>query len=78
MINVVKNTGKPNIRYVPFLPDLINPMDDLPLSGKKTIRFCIQTTDNGIEILGDSHDDTILDQLFTQAGVKEIERMLCG
>ena len=65
------------IKYVTHLPDLIKP-EDYSESERKKIRVQIRTTDEGIEILGDSMYPQLLEKLLGEAGAEEILGVLCG
>ena len=68
----------PRIRLVSNLPDLMTAADDPDPSGKKRVRVRMTYTDEGIEIIGDSLDESVLEELLIKMGAAEIEKMLCG
>jgi hypothetical protein len=63
---------------VSHLPDLITEEDYLDFPERKKIRLRIETTEQGIEIIGDSMYAHLVEELLIQLGADEIERMLCG
>ncbi|MGK7874146.1 MAG: radical SAM-modified peptide, FtsH ternary system-associated [Xenococcaceae cyanobacterium] len=69
---------RPKTRFVPHLPDLITEEDYLDSPEQQKIRVRIELTDQGVEILGDSMYAHLVEELLTQLGADEIERMLCG
>jgi len=70
---------QPAIKYVADLPDLITQEDKLDTGpAQKKVRIRIQSTDKGVEIIGDSMYDYVLEPLLARAGAKEIEKTLCG
>lgn len=68
----------PRIRFVSGLPDLITAADDPDPSGRKRVRVRISCSDEGIEIIGDSLYESVLEELLIKMGAEEIEKMLCG
>ncbi|ETR70525.1 MAG: hypothetical protein OMM_08753 [Candidatus Magnetoglobus multicellularis str. Araruama] len=69
---------KPEIKFVSHLPDLMTMEDYNEVSNKKKVRIRIQNTDSGIEIIGDSMHDYLLEDILARAGALKIERTLCG
>lgn len=65
-------------RFVSHLPDLITEEDYLDEPDNQKIRIRISLNDEDIEILGDSMYAQLLEELLTDLGASEIERMLCG
>jgi hypothetical protein len=71
------------LRYVGELEELLRPGDyDAPDAGR-LVRLRIRITPGGgVEVLGDSPDPRLLDDLLSQLacdlGVKELEALLCG
>lgn len=72
-----QNGGRPRLRFVDHLPDLITE-EDYQTPERKRVRVRITVTDDGLEILGDSMYAALLEDLLARAGADEIERMLCG
>ena len=66
------------VRFVDYLPDLIQEEDYLDESSQHKIRVRISLIDEDLEILGDSMHARALEELLTNLGASEIERMLCG
>jgi hypothetical protein len=64
--------------FVRHLPDLMTPEDYNDTSGRKKIRIQIKSTEQGIEVLGDSMYPDLLVNLFSKLEIKEIETVLCG
>ena len=69
---------RPQTSFVSHLPDLITEEDYLDSPEQKKIRIRIETTEQGIEILGDSMYVHLVEELLIQLGAAEIQRMLCG
>jgi len=69
---------RPQTRFVAHLPDLITEDDYHQSPEQQKIRVRIELTDEGVEILGDSMYAHLIEDLLTQLGADEIERMLCG
>ena len=70
--------NEPKIRYVPYLEDLMQEQDYEKPGNGKVVKIKITVNDQGVEVLGDSMYAKILETLLTEAGVKEIQKMLCG
>lgn len=65
-------------RFVPDLPDLIQPEEYPQDPGGRRVRLRIRHTRDGIEILGDAVRARELESLLERLGPEAIERMLCG
>lgn len=52
--------------------------DDENTHGRRTIKFRITVTSEGVTILGDSQHPIALDELLARLGAAEVEQMLCG
>ncbi len=70
------------LRYVGELEELLRPGDyDAPDAGR-LVRLRIQRTPGGVEVLADSPDPRLLDDLLgklaSDLGVDEMEALLCG
>jgi hypothetical protein len=73
-----KQESRPAVRFVAHLPDLMKPEDYAAPPGVKKVRVRISVTDEGVEILSDSPYPALLEDLLAQAGVDEMEKVLCG
>lgn len=74
-------TPPPDIRFVPHLPDLLEPDEyaqDDPAPGARLIKVQIRVTAEGVTILSDTQTPLELEALLARLGVREIEQMLCG
>ena len=69
---------RPEVRFVPHLPDLITEEDYLEPPGRKKVRVRITVDDDGVKVLGDSMYARELEELLARCGGGAIERMLCG
>lgn len=71
---------KPDIIYVQAeeLPDLLTTADYAQESAPKKIKLRIKTSEQGIEILGDSMYPGELEMLLRGLDAKEIRMILCG
>ncbi|NIA19767.1 MAG: hypothetical protein GWP07_04960 [Xanthomonadaceae bacterium] len=69
---------RPKIRFVDSLPNLITADDYRQEAPGCKVRVRIRQTEEGIEILADSQYIAQLETLLTAAGIKEMERVLCG
>jgi hypothetical protein len=69
---------RPTARFVAHLPDLITAEDYAAPPGVKKVRVRITITEEGVEILSDSPYPALLEALLAQAGVEEVEKVLCG
>jgi len=83
MVNQLKpdqksDHDKPKIKFVSHLPDLMTIQDYSKPCDKKKVKIRIEMTDAGIDIIGDSMYDFLLEDILSNAGAKEIERVLCG
>jgi len=65
-------------RFVADLPDLMTYADYATPSGGKKVRLRITLTDKGVEILGDSAYPSLLEELLSQIGADQVEKVLCG
>ncbi len=70
------------LRYVGELEELLRPGDyDAPDAGR-LVRLRIRRTSGGVELLADSPDPRLLDDLFGKLardlGIDELEALLCG
>ncbi len=68
----------PNPKFVTHLPDLMTAEDYAAPPDVKKVRVRITFSDEGVEILADSPYPILLEKLLAQAGVDEVEKMLCG
>jgi len=68
----------PNIRFTDSLPNLITPDDYRQEDHGCKIRVQICQTEEGVEIIGDSRHIVELESLLAAAGIREMERVLCG
>jgi hypothetical protein len=65
-------------RFVPHLPDLIDPGEyDDDLSGR-LVRLRIRADEEGVEILSDGSRAAVIERLLEGLDPEEIEQMLCG
>jgi len=69
---------RPAVRFVGHLPDLMTAEDYAAPPEVKKVRVRITFTDEGVEILSDSPYPALLEELLTQAGLDEMEKVLCG
>ncbi|MDJ0837767.1 MAG: hypothetical protein QNK37_14725 [Acidobacteriota bacterium] len=65
-------------RFVPHLPDLIQPDEYEGDPEGRLVRFQITTTEDGIVILGDAMRSIPLEKMLHRLGADSIEQMLCG
>ena len=66
------------ITFVDHIPDLMT-WDDYELAHRRRlVRICLQITDNGLEIIGDSPYPQMLEDLLEALSPEAIEMMLCG
>jgi hypothetical protein len=65
-------------RFVPDLPDLIQPEDYASDPDGRRVRIRISVTEDRVEILGDAMRPQVLERLLEEMGAKIIEQMLCG
>ena len=65
-------------RFVPELPDLIAPEEYAADPDGRRVRFRIDMSGDGVEILGDAVRATELERLIEALGVEVVEQMLCG
>ena len=72
----MKNT--PRTKLVPHLPDLMTYDDYETAHEQKKVRFRLQLTDAGLEIIGDSPYPAELDKLLAALDPEIIEKMACG
>jgi hypothetical protein len=71
-------TNEPKILYVEHIPDLIT-WDDYEMAhARKTVRFRVRVTDEGIELVGDSPYPQLVEEILAHLGPNAIEMMLCG
>ena len=73
-----KSKIQPKTRFVSYLPDLITEGDYLEPVDRPKLRVQIKSTEEGVEILGDSLYAALVEKMLTECGTEEIERMLCG
>lgn len=66
------------INFVDHLPDLMTWDDYEAADRRKTVRFRLALTEDGLEIIGDSPYPHLLDELLESLGPDAIEMMLCG
>lgn len=72
---------QPAVRFVPHLPDLIEPQEyeqDGTAPGERLVRVRIRVTEDGVTILADAQAPLEVEALLARLGVREIEQMLCG
>lgn len=72
------SSTKPRLRFVGHIPDLMTIEDHSDSSGSRKVRIRIACTDKGIEIIGDSANSHLLDELLLKIGAEEVEGVLCG
>ena len=65
-------------RFVPYLPDLIEPADYPDDPAGRRVRLRIRVGEEGVEILGDAARAATLEDLLEGLGAQEIQQMLCG
>lgn len=65
-------------RFVPELPDLIQPEEYAGDPLGQRVRFAIRATDDGVEILGDAMTVARLEEILEALEPDVIEQMLCG
>ena len=65
-------------RFVQHLPDLIQPEEYEGDPEGRLMRLKIETTEEGVVILGDAMRAIPLEQLLRKLGAETIEQMLCG
>ncbi|MFO1433384.1 MAG: radical SAM-modified peptide, FtsH ternary system-associated [Candidatus Competibacteraceae bacterium] len=65
-------------RFVPHLPDLIQPEDYPGDPMGRRLRFRIRATEEGVELLGDAVRPEALEKLLESLEADVIEQMLCG
>jgi hypothetical protein len=73
--------AEPTIRFVPYLPDLMQHDDyrnDGQDPGARTVKFRIVVTPEGLSIIADAQYPITLEDLLARLGAREIEQMLCG
>ncbi len=71
----------PTIRFVPHLPDLMEPgeyEEDGRAQGERVVKVQIRVTPEGVTILSDTQHPLELEALLARLGVREIEQMVCG
>jgi hypothetical protein len=68
----------PAFRFVPHLPDLIQPEDYAGDPDGRRVRFQIRATADGVEVLGDAMRPEGLEKLLAALTPEVIEQMLCG
>ena len=69
---------QPAIAYVNNIPDLITGDDYAVIQQRKLVRFRLQVTDDGLEIIGDSPYPCLLDDLLEALSPQVVEKILCG
>ena len=67
-----------HIRFTDSLPNLITPADYHQDDHGCKIRVQIRQTEEGVEIIGDSRHIVKLESLLAAAGIRVVERVLCG
>lgn len=65
-------------RFVPDLPDLIEPEEYPEHPDGRLVRFHISVSEDGVEILGDAFRPEVLEEILGRFGPDVIEQMLCG
>jgi hypothetical protein len=65
-------------RFVPELPDLIQPEEYASDPKGARVRVRIRLTADGVEVLADAMRPAELDRLLEALGARVIEQMLCG
>ncbi len=78
----MRRPAEVRLRYVGELEELLRPGDyDAPDAGR-LVRLRIRRTPGGVEVLADSPDPRLLDDLLGELakdlGVDELEALLCG
>jgi len=69
---------KPKIKYVNTLPDLMTQDDYADTMSQQKVRVRICVSEKGVEIIGDSQIQHLVDDMFEAEGAKVIEKILCG
>ncbi|MDJ0842264.1 MAG: hypothetical protein QNK37_37530 [Acidobacteriota bacterium] len=65
-------------RFVPELPDLIQPEEYAGDPEGRRLRVRLRATDQGLELLGDAANPAYLERLLAVLGAEVVEQMLCG
>jgi len=65
-------------RFVPDLPDLIQPEEYPDHPDGRLLRFRISVTERGVEITGDAFRPEVLEEILGRLRPAEIEQTLCG
>ncbi|GAA3250451.1 radical SAM-modified peptide, FtsH ternary system-associated [Dactylosporangium siamense] len=67
-------------RYVPDLPDLIDPAEYDAHPGGRLVRVRITTTADGVTILGDAFRPELLERILAAVAGDDgdVDQMLCG
>jgi FtsH ternary system-associated peptide len=65
-------------RFVPDLPDLIQPEDYPSDPDGRRVRIRIRITEDRVEILGDAMRPQVLERLLEMLEAQIIDQMLCG
>lgn len=65
-------------KFVPFLPDLIQPEDYRSDPDGRKIKLELRVTEQGLEILGDAQRPKELEELLLHLGFNDFQQMLCG
>lgn len=68
----------PAIKFVPHIPDLIQPEEYPALGDRRVVRMRIESGPEGLTVIVDSRDAGLLDTLLPRLAGGEIEEMLCG
>ncbi len=66
------------INFVDHIPDLMTWDDYEVAHRRKLLRFRLEVTDDGLEIIGDSPYPQLLEDLLEALSPEAIEMMLCG
>ncbi len=68
----------PKIRFVPEIPDLIQPEEYASDPDGRRVRIRLRITPDGVEVVGDAMRAEALEQILADLDPAEIEQMLCG
>jgi hypothetical protein len=65
-------------RFVEDLPDLIQPEEYAEHPDGRLVRFRIETTADGVRIIGDALRPELLEKILDSLDPAIVEQMLCG
>lgn len=68
----------PKFRFVPEIPDLIQPEEYASDPDGRRVRIQFRVTSEGVEIVGDAMRAEVLERILANLDPEEIEQMLCG